>query len=77
MKNNFSNLVIKLADICRNAVLPENSKLMEKIRHFERFKNLFSWILGLGIELTYKQVFDPITITQPLQVRLDVFAVFL
>ena len=26
------------------AVLPEKSKLLEKIHHFERFKNLFSWI---------------------------------
>ena len=43
-KNNFSNLVTKFADIFKNAVLPEKSNLSEKIRHFEKFKNFFSWI---------------------------------
>ena len=28
----------------KNAVLTEKSKLLEKIRHFEKFKNFFSWI---------------------------------
>ena len=37
----------------KKAVLPEKSKLLEKIRHFEKFKNFFSWIQGLGIEVTY------------------------
>ena len=43
-QKNFSNLVTKSADICKNAVLPEKSKLLEKIRYFEKFKNFFSWI---------------------------------
>ena len=32
------------ADICKNAVLPEKSKLLEKIRHFEKIINFFAWI---------------------------------
>ena len=42
--NKFSNPVTKSADICKNDALPE------------KFKNLFSWIEGVGIELPYKQV---------------------
>ena len=77
MKKWFLNLVTKSADMCKNAVLPEKSKLLEKIRHFEKTKNFFSWIYGLGIELTYKQVSGSKIITQPLQVKLDVFEIFL
>ena len=40
-KNYFSNLVTKSADIFKNAVLPEKSKLFEKIHHFEKIKNFF------------------------------------
>ena len=36
MKKKISNPVTKSADICKNAVLPEKSKLLEKIRHFEK-----------------------------------------
>ena len=68
---------MKSADVCKNAVLPEKSKLLEKIRHFEKFKDFFSWIYCLVIELTLKQVFGSKIFTQPLQVKLDVFAVFL
>ena len=35
----FSIPVTKPADICKNAVLPEKSKLLKKICNFERFKN--------------------------------------
>ena len=38
---NFRNPVTKSADIFKNAVLPEKSKLLEKIRHFLKFKNFF------------------------------------
>ena len=31
----------------------KKSKLLEKIGHFEKFKNFFSWSKGLGIKLTY------------------------
>ena len=31
----FSNLVTISADICKNAVLPEKSKLLEKIHHLK------------------------------------------
>ena len=54
----------------------EKSKLLEKLHHFEKFKNLFSWIQGLGIQFKFKQVSGSKIITQRLQVRLDVFAVF-
>ena len=37
-----SNKKKHLADICKNAVLPEKSKLLEKICKFEKIKNLFS-----------------------------------
>ena len=37
-KKILSNPVTKSAGICINAVLPE------KIRHFEKIKNIFSWI---------------------------------
>ena len=40
----FSNLVTKSAVIFKNALLPNKSKLLKKIRHFEKFKNFFSWI---------------------------------
>ena len=40
-KSDFWNLVTKSADIFKNAVLPEKSKLLEKIRHFEKIKNFF------------------------------------
>ena len=43
-KNNFSNTVPKSADLCKNNVFLGKSKLFEKIRHFEKFKNFFSWI---------------------------------
>ena len=43
-KKNFSNPVKKSADICKNAVLTEESKLLEKIRHFKKLKNVFTWI---------------------------------
>ena len=43
-KKKISNPVTKSGDICKNAVLPEKSKLLEKIRHFEMFKNFFWWI---------------------------------
>ena len=33
------HLSYKRADICKNAVSPEKSKLLEIIRHFEQFKN--------------------------------------
>ena len=52
------------------------SKLWEKIRHFEKIKKLFSLIERLGFKLRYKQVSGSKIITQPLQVKLDVFAVF-
>ena len=41
---NHLNPVTNSADICKNAVLAEKSKLLEKIRRFEKFKNFFSWI---------------------------------
>ena len=65
------------SDICKNAVFPEKSKLLEKILYFENIKNFFWWIEGLGIELTYKLFSGSKIITQPLQVKLDVFALFL
>ena len=34
--------VTKSADVCKNAVLPEKSKVFEKIRHFEKLKETFS-----------------------------------
>ena len=61
-KNIFSNLVTKSADICKNAVLPEKSKLLEKIQHLEKFKNFFSWIQGLH---RCKQFSDSKIIMQP------------
>ena len=45
INEDFTNPVTKSADFCKkNAVLTEKSKLLEKIRHFEKFKNFFSWI---------------------------------
>ena len=38
MKNNFWNPVSKSADIFKNAVFPEQSKLLEKIHQFEKIK---------------------------------------
>ena len=76
-KRIFQTRSQKSADIFKNAVFPEKSKLLEKIRHFEKFKNFFSWIEGLGIELTYKLFSGSKIVTQPLQVKLDVFALFL
>ena len=55
----------------------QKSKLLEKIRHFEKFKNFFSWIKGVGVELTYKLFSGSNIVMQPLQVKLDVFALFL
>ena len=43
-KKKISNPVTKSAEICKNAVLTEKSKLLENIHHFEKFKNIFSWI---------------------------------
>ena len=73
----FWNPVTKLADIFKNAAFPEKSKLLKKICHFIKFNNFFSWIESLGIELTYKPVLGSKIVTQPLQVKLDVFALFL
>ena len=44
IKNNFWSPVTKSAEIFKNDVLPEKSNLLEKICHFEKFKNFFSWI---------------------------------
>ena len=41
-KKNFSNTVTQSADVCKNALLPEKSKLLKKIHYFEKFKNFFS-----------------------------------
>ena len=35
-----SNPATKSADICKNAVLPKKGKVLEKIHHFKKFKNL-------------------------------------
>ena len=61
----------------KNVVLTEKSKLLEKIRHFEKFKIFFSWNKCLWTEPTYKPFSSSKIVTQPLQVKLDVFAVFL
>ena len=42
--DNLTDLAGKSADICKIAVLPGKSKLLEKILHFEKIKNFFSWI---------------------------------
>ena len=71
----FSNPATKSADICKNAVLPEKSKLLKNMPFWKIEKNI-SWIYGSEIEPTYKQVSGSKIITQPFQVRLDVFALF-
>ena len=47
-KNNFSNPVTKSADICKNAFLPEKSKLLEKNPMFWKIRKLFF------IDLTFR-----------------------
>ena len=41
IKKNFSNPVSKSAEINKKIVLPEKSKLLEKIHHFEKIQNFF------------------------------------
>ena len=43
-KMSFWSPVTKSAYVCKNAGLTEESKLLEKIRHFKKFKNFSSWI---------------------------------
>ena len=43
-KKNFWNMVTKSANFFQKRCFSRKSKLLEKIRHSEKFKNFFSWI---------------------------------
>ena len=45
----------------------KKSYLPRKIRHFEKIKNVFSWILSLQLELTFDQKSESEIFTQPIQ----------
>ena len=62
----FQIWVLNKLIFAKSLFCQKKSKLLEKIRHFEKIKNFFSWIEGLGIELTYKQYSGSKIVTQPL-----------